>query len=105
MINLTPNATEQLKKILSQTDKKLFLSLTKTGCSGFSYKLDMLEEQKDNVLDVHVNGISLMVDKNYLDYLQDLTIDYKKEGFNTSFHFINPIEKDRCGCGLSFRIK
>ncbi|HNU12592.1 MAG TPA: iron-sulfur cluster assembly protein IscA, partial [Rubrivivax sp.] len=26
------------------------------------------------------------------------------EGLNESFRFRNPLEKDRCGCGESFRV-
>jgi iron-sulfur cluster assembly protein len=37
-------------------------------------------------------------------YLKGLTVDYAKQGLNEGFEFINPQEKDRCGCGESFRI-
>ena len=37
-------------------------------------------------------------------YLADLTIDWVRNGLNEGFEFINPIEKDRCGCGESFRV-
>jgi Fe-S cluster assembly iron-binding protein IscA len=33
-----------------------------------------------------------------------LEIDYIKQGLNEGFEFNNPMEKDRCGCGESFRI-
>lgn len=105
MITLTDNATSQFKKMLKQGDK-IFLTLTKTGCSGFSYKLSIIDNGNtfDSSCLHHVNGVDIIVDDKYLDYLNNLEIDYKKEGFNTSFHFNNPIEKDRCGCGLSFRV-
>jgi iron-sulfur cluster assembly protein len=31
-------------------------------------------------------------------------MDWIKNGLNEGFEFINPNEKDRCGCGESFRI-
>jgi iron-sulfur cluster assembly protein len=31
-------------------------------------------------------------------------MDWVTKGINGGFDFINPIEKDRCGCGESFRI-
>lgn len=105
MINLTDSACAQFKKILFQTEKVIFLTLTPTGCSGLSYKLDIVDRKEvAGALPMVISGVQIMIDSQYLQYLQDLTIDYKKEGFNTSFHFINPREKDRCGCGLSFRV-
>ena len=37
-------------------------------------------------------------------YLQGLTMDWVKKGLNEGFDFVNPNERDRCGCGESFRI-
>ena len=31
-------------------------------------------------------------------------IDYQKRGLNEGFEFINPNERDRCGCGESFTV-
>jgi iron-sulfur cluster assembly protein len=37
-------------------------------------------------------------------YLQGVTVDYVRQGLNEGFEFRNPNERDRCGCGESFRI-
>ena len=37
-------------------------------------------------------------------YLQNMTVDYVRQGLNEGFEFSNPNERDRCGCGESFRI-
>ena len=39
-----------------------------------------------------------------LVYLDGTEIDFAKEGLNEGFKFINPNEKDRCGCGESFTV-
>ncbi len=31
-------------------------------------------------------------------------LDFVREGLNEGFKFHNPREKDRCGCGESFRV-
>jgi iron-sulfur cluster assembly protein len=31
-------------------------------------------------------------------------LDFVREGLNEGFQFNNPREKDRCGCGESFRV-
>ena len=33
-----------------------------------------------------------------------MTIDYVRQGLNEGFEFCNPNERDRCGCGESFRV-
>jgi iron-sulfur cluster assembly protein len=33
-----------------------------------------------------------------------MTMDWQKKGLNEGFEFINSNEKDRCGCGESFRV-
>lgn len=105
-IDLTPSALEQFKNNLG-TDidhKAIYLALKKTGCSGFSYNLQIVEHaQNAEVFDFE--GLKMYVDKEALTYLQGTQIDYAKEGFNSTFKFINPNERDRCGCGASFRVK
>ncbi len=109
MILLTPSAIAQFKSTLSQ-DKSganaIYLSLKTTGCSGLSYKMDVANKEKiQEVEAVNFEGVEVLIDKKAVPYLQGTTIDYVKEGFNTSFKFINPNERDRCGCGSSFRVK
>ena len=40
----------------------------------------------------------------HLVYLDGMIIDYQKRGLNEGFEFIDGREKDRCGCGESFRV-
>jgi len=37
-------------------------------------------------------------------YLKNMTVDYVRQGLNEGFEFSNPNERDRCGCGESFRV-
>jgi iron-sulfur cluster assembly protein len=37
-------------------------------------------------------------------YLKGLTMDWIRNGLNEGFDFKNPNERDRCGCGESFRV-
>ena len=37
-------------------------------------------------------------------YLKGTVVDYVREGLNEGFKFSNPNERDRCGCGESFRV-
>jgi iron-sulfur cluster assembly protein len=44
------------------------------------------------------------VDPKHRPYLEGMTMAWVKKGLNEGFDFINPNERDRCGCGSSFRI-
>jgi iron-sulfur cluster assembly protein len=46
----------------------------------------------------------IVVDNKDLPILDNIEIDYVRQGLNEGFEFNNPLEKDRCGCGESFRI-
>ena len=39
-----------------------------------------------------------------LAYIDGTQLDFVREGLNEGFKFSNPNERDRCGCGESFRI-
>tara|TARA_B100000780_G_scaffold115781_1_gene81192 strand:+ start:199 stop:468 length:270 start_codon:yes stop_codon:yes gene_type:complete len=82
----------------------LRLGVRTTGCSGMAYVLEFVDviESHDVVFDT--NGVSLVVDPKSLTYIDGIEVDYVRNGLNEGFEFINPIEKDRCGCGESFRV-
>ena len=42
-------------------------------------------------------------DGNEIDVI-DAELDFVREGLNEGFKFNNPNERDRCGCGESFRV-
>ena len=44
------------------------------------------------------------ISAKHIPYLKGLEIDYVKNGLNEGFDFRNPNERDRCGCGESFRV-
>jgi iron-sulfur cluster assembly protein len=46
----------------------------------------------------------VLVDKKNEVYLKGVTVDYVRQGLNEGFEFLNPNERDRCGCGESFRV-
>jgi iron-sulfur cluster assembly protein len=50
------------------------------------------------------NGVTVYVDTKDMVYLDGMTLDWKREGLQEGFDFINPNESARCGCGESFKI-
>ena len=106
MITLTPAAANKISLNLQKRGQGIGIRVgtRTTGCSGLSYTLeyvDQLDLGDDTVL---FEGVAVIINKKDQPYLQGMEIDYVREGLNEGFRFNNPNEKDRCGCGESFRI-
>jgi iron-sulfur cluster assembly protein len=106
MIAVTPIAAS---KIASNIDRRgagigIRLGIRTTGCSGLAYVLEYVDdlEETDHVFDS--DGFKIVVDPKSLPIIDGLIIDYVRNGLNEGFEFINQKEKDRCGCGESFRV-
>jgi len=48
--------------------------------------------------------VRVLIDPKSLAYLDGTELDFVREGLNEGFKFLNPNEKDRCGCGESFNV-
>jgi iron-sulfur cluster assembly protein len=106
MITATEIAATKIKQQLEHRGKGLGIKVgvKTTGCSGLAYTLEFIDQidQTYAIFDNH--GVHLYVDPKHIPYLQGLEMDWVKKGLNEGFEFANPQEKDRCGCGESFRI-
>ena len=106
-INLTETAAREIKTIIEQqeldTDKiRLRVGVKGGGCSGFSYLLDLTEQERDNDESFEQHDVKVVCDpKSYL-YLNGTTIDFKDEVMGRGFVFNNPNATSSCGCGSSF---
>ena len=106
MITVTPNAS---KKIVSNLTKRghgmgIRLGVRTTGCSGLAYVLEYIDSVNPEDIAFEQAGFIIVVDPKSSAYLDGLEIDYVRQGLNEGFEFNNPLEKDRCGCGESFRV-
>lgn len=106
MISLTETAAEQIKRNLKKRGKGrgIRVGVKTTGCSGLAYVLEYVDSLYDGDHIFESNGVYLFVDSKSVPYLSGLQMDWIKNGLNEGFEFINPNEKDRCGCGESFRV-
>jgi iron-sulfur cluster assembly protein len=68
--------------------------------------LEYIQEYTPSESDINYaqQDFVVLVDKKNEVYLNGVTVDYVRQGLNEGFEFINPNERDRCGCGSSFRI-
>lgn len=109
MIQLTTLAASKIQDAISRRGQGLGIKVgvKTTGCSGLAYTLEFVDQEQgvQHCVEHHdVNGVRIYLNPEHRIYLQGMTIDYQRRGLNEGFEFINPNERDRCGCGESFRI-
>lgn len=106
-IQLTPAAIDHVRKQLAKKGAGIGIrfSIKKTGCSGFSYQVTLIDQVDEHAIRWQgPEGLLLCVDKEALPYLQGCRVDYVRQGLNESFVFDNPNAKALCGCGESFTV-
>ena len=107
MINFTDNAKNKIKNLLEKrSGVGIRIGVKTTGCSGLAYVLEYVNEYvpDEYVINYAQPEFVVLVDLKHDVYLQNMTVDYVRNGLNEGFEFKNPNERDRCGCGESFRI-
>ncbi len=134
-VTVTESAAREVASIIKQQDldpqaTHLRVGVKGGGCSGFSYLLDLTENQRDtdevweykfalegaerndgkdeqDTPAAEGNGtfvVRVICDpKSYL-YLNGTVIDFKDEIMGRGFVFSNPNASSTCGCGSSFAV-
>lgn len=107
-VTLSDNAAKRIEKILSTNTQKtaLRVSVEGGGCSGFSYKFDLVDdtshENEDLVL--KKSGAKVFIDSMSLVYMDGSEIDFVDNLIGQSFQITNPNAIASCGCGTSFSV-
>jgi len=108
MITLTEKAINKINQVLKKRGKGLGIRIgvKTTGCSGLAYVLEYADEYvyDEATINYAQKDFIVLVDKKHDVYLRGTQIDYVRQGLNEGFEFTNPNERDRCGCGESFRV-
>jgi iron-sulfur cluster assembly protein len=106
MISLTDIAAKKVQQQILRRGKGLGIRIgvKTTGCSGLSYVLEFVDYEIPEDQHIECKDCTIYIDPKALPYINGMTIDYVRNGLNEGFDFKNPNEKNRCGCGSSFRI-
>jgi iron-sulfur cluster assembly protein len=109
-ISLTESAAKEIKTIIQDQSlpagqTKLRVGVKGGGCSGFSYTLDLTEEQPGEGDEaIESNGVQILCNQRAYLYLNGVEIDFKDEVMGRGFVFKNPNASSSCGCGSSFSV-
>lgn len=105
-LNITDAAKNRILDCLKQRGKGLGIRIKvkTTGCSGLAYVLEYADEVHQEDSEFNFGEAAVFVHPKAMAVLRGSTMDYVKKGLNEGFEFINPNEKNRCGCGESFTV-
>jgi iron-sulfur cluster assembly protein len=103
---MTERAAQRVSEFLARRGKGvgLRLGVRTTGCSGLAYKLEYVDQIDSSDQTFEAHGVKIIVDPKSLAIIDGTELDFVREGLNEGFRFSNPNERDRCGCGESFRV-
>lgn len=111
IITMTDAAVNHIKNMLQKSENAVGfrLAIKKTGCSGYAYLPNIIDVINANDLHFVVQGdLNIYIDPACQEIVKGLVIDYVADNIGLKqkrLVFINPNEKNRCGCGESFTIE
>jgi len=106
-VTVTDACASRVSKILAgETDNHaLRISVEGGGCSGFSYKFDLVPGAvEDDDIVIEKNGATILIDSLSMVYMAGSEIDFVDDLIGQSFQINNPNAVASCGCGTSFSI-
>ena len=107
MIQVSAKALEQLQDLAAKYDRvgqPVRLKVIAGGCCGFCYDLDFDDQSSDADHRIDLDEFAIIVDEASHAFVKELTIDYISTPRTEGFAFQNPLAKEVCGCGTSFRV-
>ncbi|WP_269514664.1 iron-sulfur cluster insertion protein ErpA [Brevundimonas subvibrioides] len=74
------------------------------GCSGFQYRLDLVETAEADDIRIETAGQAALIDPVSVPFLKGSEIAWVDELAGAQFVIRNPNAATSCGCGVSFSI-
>jgi iron-sulfur cluster assembly accessory protein len=105
-VEVTEAAARRIGQIMASDPGKtaLRISVEGGGCSGFSYKFDLVDSQNDDDVAFTRDGATVLIDDISLVYMGGAVVDFVDDLMGQSFQIRNPNAVASCGCGTSFSV-
>ena len=110
IITLTPKAIAHIKTIMAQQRGTAFrLSIKKSGCSGYRYQPEVINDNsqsnRDDIIRI-IDNLIVFIDKQCVDIIRGTRLDIQNKMLGQQvLMFNNPNVEETCGCGESFNLK
>lgn len=105
-LTLADSAARRLAK-LGETEGRpvmLRVAVDGGGCSGFQYRLELVEAADAGDIVIRADGQAAVVDPVSLPFLKGSEIAFVDDLSGAQFVVRNPNAASSCGCGVSFSI-
>jgi iron-sulfur cluster assembly accessory protein len=105
-VEMTDAAARRIARIVAAEPGKtaLRVAVEGGGCSGFSYRFDLVDARNDDDVAIEKDGATVLIDDLSLVYMGGSVIDFVDDLMGQSFQIRNPNAVASCGCGTSFSI-
>jgi len=105
-VTATDAALKRIATIVSgdSDNDAVRISVEGGGCSGFSYKYDIVNDQNSDDFVIEGEGGKILIDSMSLIYMEGSEVDFVDDLMGQSFQINNPNAVANCGCGTSFSI-
>ncbi len=105
MIQLTQAAAEALHSAITSASTPIVglrLTVQAGGCSGYEYRMGLVETAELADISCESRGLAVFIDPSSAPLIAGTTIDFIDGMDGSGFAFNNPQAKSTCGCGRSF---
>ena len=105
-ITLAESGARRLAKLSEAEGKPVLLRVAVDGggCSGFQYRLELVDAPEADDLVVRRDGQAAVIDPVSIPFLKGSEIAFVDELAGAQFVVRNPNASSSCGCGVSFAI-
>ena len=105
-ILLAESAAKRLAKLAEVEGKSIMLRVAVDGggCSGFQYRLELVDAAEADDLIIRRDGQAAVIDPVSIPFLKGSEIAFVDELAGAQFVVRNPNASSSCGCGVSFAI-
>ena len=105
-VTVTERAANRIKQIVAAEAqaKMLRVSVEGGGCSGFSYKFDLVQQAEVDDIVIERSGATVLIDLVSVPYMLGSELDFVDDLIGASFKVKNPNATASCGCGTSFSL-
>ncbi len=105
-LTLAESAARRLAKLGQAEGRPVMLRVAVDGggCSGFQYRLELVEAAEADDIRIEAAGQTALVDPVSLPFLKGSEIAFVDDLSGAQFVVRNPNAASSCGCGVSFSI-
>ena len=105
-LTLSDSAARRLATLAESEGRPVMLRVAVDGggCSGFQYRLELVDAADADDIRIEADGQTALVDPVSLPFLKGSEIAFVDDLAGAQFVVRNPNAASSCGCGVSFAI-